>query len=138
MLARVGWKKDFLEYYMPVLPMSGWIEDNVLHSRLGNLLTVKQICSCVERVVLRHCRLQAEPISNHIFNVWETGQMALGCTSDFVNVQLTLERCEGVVFSLQRHANQGKRHDHEGANWVVRRISSSKSRQSSNVWVGGS
>jgi len=30
MLARVGWKKDFLEASVPVLPISGWIGDNLL------------------------------------------------------------------------------------------------------------
>merc|ERR1711957_162852 len=30
MLAKVGWKKDFIEKDTPVLPISGWMGDNLL------------------------------------------------------------------------------------------------------------
>merc|ERR1712157_233109 len=30
MLARVGWKKDFIAKNVPMIPISGWIGDNLL------------------------------------------------------------------------------------------------------------
>ena len=30
MLVKVGWKKDFIEQNTPTLPISGWVEDNIL------------------------------------------------------------------------------------------------------------
>lgn len=30
MLARVGWKPDFIEKCVPILPISGWMGDNLI------------------------------------------------------------------------------------------------------------
>jgi elongation factor 1-alpha len=30
MLARVGWKPDFIEKSVPILPISGWMGDNLI------------------------------------------------------------------------------------------------------------
>ena len=58
-----------------------------LHVRLGNLLTVKQICTGVNKVVLRQCRLQVGTIWQSLARcLGVAGQVCLACTSDIVNV----------------------------------------------------
>ena len=54
MLAKVGWKKDFLESQVPYMPLSGWCGDNLV-KRTTNMPWWKgadvKVCDCFDSLI---------------------------------------------------------------------------------------
>merc|ERR1712172_378664 len=72
MLIKVGWKKDFIEKNTPILPISGWMGDNLLKKSdkmdwwKGMDIAVKDEtihCDTVYDVLDKMCRVPERPVS---------------------------------------------------------------------------
>merc|ERR1711904_660230 len=145
MLVKVGWKKDAIEKNTPVLPISGWMGDNLLKKSTnmtwwngmdvvgeGGALHVDTLYDVLENF----CRVPARPISapmrmpiSGIYKIKgvgdvlagrvEQGQVKPGEEVLFLPTHTASNPCVGKVFTVEMHhqrAEQAKPGDNVGLN----------------------
>merc|ERR1712196_558624 len=84
MLTKVGWKKDFVAKSVPVLPISGWMGDNLLKKSdkmpwwsgqeieaKGGKLQIECFLDCVEKMASRPDRNPEAPMRLPISGVYK-------------------------------------------------------------------
>merc|ERR1719472_333352 len=131
MLVKVGWKKDFIEKNTPVLPISGWMGDNLLKD-MGNMawwkgveievgskcekMTVNTLFDCLDKF----CRVPERPISapmrmpiSGIYKTKGVGDVLAGRVEQgvvkpgeevvFLPTHTASNPCTGKVFTVEMH-----------------------------------
>jgi len=146
MLIRVGWNKDFVAKSVPVMPISGWMGDNLLEkstnmswwngadvvTSTGDKIHVDTIKQCVNDMVNRPERkLDAAmrlPISG-IYKIKGVGDVLAGRVEQgivkpneevmFLPTHTTVNACTGKVFTVEMHhkrVDQAEPGDNVGMN----------------------
>merc|ERR1711874_130566 len=129
MLVKVGWKKDFIEKNTPVLPISGWMGDNLLKKseNMGwwkgqDVEYGKETlhCDTMYDVLDKLCRVPERPISapmrmpvSGIYKIKgvgdvlagrvEQGQVKPGEEVLFLPTHTASNPCTGKVFTVEMH-----------------------------------
>merc|ERR1719219_2274870 len=129
MLVKVGWKKDFIEKNTPVLPISGWMGDNLLKKsdNMGwwkgqDVEVGKETihCDTVYDVLDKLCRVPERPTSapmrmpiSGIYKIKgvgdvlagrvEQGIVKLGEEVIFLPTHTSSNPCTGKVFTVEMH-----------------------------------
>ena len=112
MLVKVGWKKDFIEKSTPVMPISGWMGDNLLKKseNMGTVYDVlDKMCRVPERPVSAPMRM---PISG-IYKIKGVGDVLAGRVEQgvvkpgeevvFLPTHTASNPCTGKVFTVEMH-----------------------------------
>jgi len=129
MLIKVGWKKDTVEKNTPVLPISGWMGDNLL-KKSENMVWWKGMdvecgtetihCDTVYDVLDKLCRVPERPVSapmrmpiSGIYKIKgvgdvlagrvEQGQVKPGEEVVFLPTHTVSNPCTGKVFTVEMH-----------------------------------
>ena len=129
MLGRVGWKKDFVAKSVPVLPISGWMGDNLL-TKSTNMkwwegqdieaacgkLHIDTFYDCVEKMATKPERNPTSPMRLPISGVYKikgvgdvlTGRVEQGVVKPneevlFMPTHTAGTPCTGKVFSVEMH-----------------------------------
>jgi len=130
MLARVGWKKDFVAESVPMLPISGWIGDNLLSEsknmtwfkgkevkrRDGDKIMVKTLLHALNDMVSQPARNDTAPMRLPISGVYKikgvgdvlTGRVEQGVVTPgeeviFMPTHTVGTPCLGKVFTVEMH-----------------------------------
>merc|ERR1712185_254046 len=137
MLVKVGWKKDFIEKNTPLLPISGWMGDNLLKKSdkmawwkgadilvASEKLHVDTLYDCLDKM----CRVPDRPISapmrmpiSGIYKIKGVGDVLAGRVEQgvvkpgeevfFMPTHTSSNPCGGKVFTVEMHHTR-----HECAN----------------------
>lgn len=130
MLIRVGWKKDFVEASVPIMPISGWMGDNLI-SKSSNMtwwngmevtnmkgvkMTVVTILDVLNNFAELPERFDSKPMRmpvSGIYNIKGVGTVITGRVEQgvvepnkdvvFVPTHTTARKCIGKVFSVEMH-----------------------------------
>jgi len=131
MLAKVGWKKEFIDKNTPILPISGWIGDNLLKKSEKMTwwegITVEWGSKC-EKIHVntmydfldKVCRIPERPISapmrmpiSGIYKIKGVGDVLAGRVEQgvvkpneevvFMPTHTTSNECKGKVFTVEMH-----------------------------------
>merc|ERR1712232_55472 len=145
MLVKVGWKKDFIEKNTPVLPISGWMGDNLLKKsdkmdwwKGQDIEYGKEVihCDTCYDVFDKLCRVPERPVSapmrmpiSGIYKIKGVGDVLAGRVEQgvvkpgeeviFLPTHTTSNPCTGKVFTVEMHhqrAEQAKPGDNVGLN----------------------
>merc|ERR1719414_173752 len=146
MLIKVGWKKDFVEKNTPILPISGWMGDNLLKKSekmswwTGMDVLVgsseKIHCDTVYDVLDKLCRVPERPISapmrmpiSGIYKIKGVGDVLAGRVEQgvvkpgeevvFLPTNTAGTPCNGKVFTVEMHhkrVEEAKPGDNVGLN----------------------
>lgn len=130
MLAKVGWKKDFIDASVPFLPISGWMGDNLIKksenmawwkgaeikSLAGEKHQVDTLLDYLNKVVELPERDTAKPLRVPISGIYkikgvgdvlagrvEQGQVKPNDEVRFMPTHTTANKCEGKVFTVEMH-----------------------------------
>jgi len=145
MLAKVGWKKDFIENGVPYMPLSGWCGDNLIKKsanmawwkgndvKLGSeTIHVETLLDCLETM----CRIPPRPVDapmrlpiSGIYKIKGVGDVLAGRVEQgivkpneevvFLPTHTTANPCVGKVFSVEMHhkrVDEAKPGDNVGMN----------------------
>jgi len=145
MLAKVGWKKDFLENGVPYMPISGWCGDNLIKKstnmgwwkgndvKLGSeTIHVDTLLDCLEKM----CRIPARPVDapmrlpmSGIYKIKGVGDVLAGRVEQgivkkneevvFLPTHTAANPCVGKVFQIEMHhktVEEAKPGDNVGLN----------------------
>merc|ERR1712072_828106 len=129
MLMKVGWKKDFIEKSTPVLPISGWMGDNLIKKSMnmdwwkgcdilceGETLHMDTLYHVLDLL----CRVPARPISapmrmpvSGIYKIKGVGDVLAGRVEQgivkpgeevvFLPTHTVSNPCTGKVFTVEMH-----------------------------------
>lgn len=129
MLIRVGWKKDFVAKSVPVLPISGWMGDNLL-SKSENMpwwsgvdveindkkIHVSTVLECLNDMVELPARDEKSPLRvpiNGVYKIKGVGDVLAGRVEQgvitpnkdviFLPTHTSSNNCQGKVFSVEMH-----------------------------------
>jgi elongation factor 1-alpha len=129
MLIRVGWKKEFIEQSCPVLPISGWIGDNLIKVSAnmpwytgqdvdvnGTKVHVHTLLDCLEKYVTvpKRCpdAVMRTPISG-VYKIKGVGDVLTGRVEQgtvrpgdeviFLPTHTASTPCAGKVFTVEMH-----------------------------------
>jgi len=131
MLIRAGWKKNFVANSVPVIPISGWMGDNLLEKSSnmgwwnGVDITVEDTGEKMKVVTIKEClndmaqppkRETHKPLRLPIYGIYKvqgvgdvvTGRVEQGMVSPsedviFIPTHTSDNPCEGKVFSIDIH-----------------------------------
>jgi elongation factor 1-alpha len=129
MLMRVGWKKDFVQKSVPVLPISGWMGDNLLKPSENmkwwkgqeivagkEKMTVVTLFDCLDKMVAIPARDNSKPMRMPVNGVYkikgvgdvitgrvEQGSVKAGDEVVFLPTHTSSKDCSGKVFSVEMH-----------------------------------
>lgn len=131
MLKKVGWKKAFVDTQLPVLPISGWMGDNLITKSVkmewwkgmdivplagGDPIHVDTLLDCLEKLVKPPKRSDDGAMRVPISGVYKikgvgdvlTGRVEQGkCTKEstvkFLPTHSTSTACTGKVFTVEMH-----------------------------------
>jgi len=129
MLVKVGWKKDFIEKNTPILPISGWMGDNLLKAsdKMSWWKGMDVVCESgsmhvhtLYDVLNDFCRVPARPVSapmrmpiSGIYKIKgvgdvlagrvEQGQVKPGEEVLFLPTHTASNPCTGKVFTVEMH-----------------------------------
>jgi len=131
MLKKVGWKKPFVEGQMPVLPLSGWMGDNLIEKSTnmgwwkgmdieplagGDKIHVDTLLDCLEKLVPAPTRDSSGSMRVPLSGVYKikgvgdvlTGRVEMGkvCPGDetvFIPTHSPALACTGKVFTVEMH-----------------------------------
>jgi len=132
MLMKVGWKKDFVAKSVPVMPISGWIGDNLLKASdnmkwwsgveimagEGNKEKMKVVTlyDCLDKMVIIPSRDDSKPMRMPVNGVYkikgvgdvitgrvEQGAVVAGNEVVFLPTHTASKDCSGKVFSVEMH-----------------------------------
>merc|ERR1719401_1665430 len=145
MLVKVGWKKDFIEKNTPILPISGWMGDNLLTKSAKmswwtgmDVLyeSTKFHVHTLYDVLNDFCRVPQRPVSapmrmpiSGIYKIKGVGDVLAGRVEQgvvkpgeevlFLPTHTSSNPCVGKVFTVEMHhqrAEQAKPGDNVGLN----------------------
>jgi len=130
MLSKVGWKKEFLDASVPVMPISGWIGDNLLKpsenmkwwtgmevkNEAGNKINCVTLVDVLNNFVVPPARVSDKPMRvpiSGIYKIKGVGDVLAGrveqgeveCNKDvvFLPTHTAGVPCVGKVFSVEMH-----------------------------------
>jgi elongation factor 1-alpha len=129
MLLRVGWKKDFVNNSVPIIPISGWIGDNLLKKSdkmawwtgvdvaVGKeKIHIDTLHDALEKMVVIPARTQSAKMRTPISGVYKikgvgdvlTGRVEQGVVKPgeevvFLPTHTLSTACTGKVFSVEMH-----------------------------------
>jgi len=130
MLARVGWKKDFIEKSCPVLPLSGWMGDNLISKSAnmpwwtgcdvvcqdGATAHIDTLKEALNDYVKLPVRLGDKPMRmpvSGLYNIKGVGTVVTGRVEQgiikpndevcFLPTHTPSNKCSGKVFSIEMH-----------------------------------
>merc|ERR1712050_31033 len=145
MLAKVGWKKDFLEGQVPYMPISGWCGDNLVKKttnmawwkgadvKVGSeTIHVDTLYDCLNNM----CRVPERPVDapmrlpiSGIYKIKGVGDFLAGRVEQglvkpneeviFLPTHTVANPCQGKVFSIEMHhkkAEEAQPGDNVGLN----------------------
>jgi elongation factor 1-alpha len=129
-LVRVGWKKESVESCIPVIPLSGWMGDNLIAKSPnmawwngvevvaadGTKVTVVTLKNALNDFVKQPLRLTDKPMRmpvSGLYNIKGIGQILTGRIEQgivtpgdevlFLPTHTTANKCNGKVFSIEMH-----------------------------------
>jgi len=129
-LVKVGWKKDFVEKSVPVLPISGWIGDNLLNksdkmpwwsgqdvvAQDGSTVHVTTLRDGLNDFVKLPPRIIDKPMRMPVSGIYKikgvgdvvTGRVEQGIVNPgdevaFLPTHTASNKCAGKVFSIEMH-----------------------------------
>eukprot|EP01013_Petalomonas_cantuscygni_P029273 TRINITY_DN5426_c0_g3_i1.p1 TRINITY_DN5426_c0_g3~~TRINITY_DN5426_c0_g3_i1.p1 ORF type:complete len:480 (+),score=140.11 TRINITY_DN5426_c0_g3_i1:52-1491(+) len=129
-LVRVGWKKDFVEKSVPVIPISGWMGDNLLKKsekmawwngqdvvcQDGSKLHADTLLDCLDKYVKLPPRQTDKPMRMPVSGMYKikgvgdvvTGRVEQGIVTPgdevaFLPTHTSSNKCSGKVFSIEMH-----------------------------------
>jgi elongation factor 1-alpha len=130
MLTKIGWAKDFIDQRVPVIPISGWIGDNLITKsakmpwwtgkdvKVGktDVVHVHTLLDALELMVKPPKRLNDKPLRMPVNGVYkikgvgdvitgrvEQGVCAPGAEVIFLPTHSASKECTGKVFSVEMH-----------------------------------
>jgi len=130
MLVKIGWKKDFVDDSVPVIPISGWIGDNLIaHSTnmpwwtgvevknvAGTKVQVKTILDVLEkqitippRVIDKAMRMpvsgiyKIKGVGDVVTGRVEQGRVEPGAEVVFIPTHAPSTPCNGKIFTVEMH-----------------------------------
>jgi len=130
MLQKVGWKKDFVVGSVPVIPISGWIGDNLIAksdkmawwkgaeviNEKKEKVVVETLLDALEKMVVLPTRATNVPLRVPISGIYKikgagdvlTGRIEQGLVKPgeeviFLPTNTSSAACDGKVFSLEMH-----------------------------------
>jgi len=130
MLVKCGWKKDFVEESVPIVPISGWVGDNLVKPSqkmpwwtgvsvkniLGQSVHVHTVLDVLEKAVVIPPRAIDKPFRMPVSGVLnirgvgdvvtgrvEQGKIEPGTVVAFLPTHVTATPCTGRVFSVEMH-----------------------------------
>lgn len=130
MLWKAGWKKEFVENHVPIIPISGWIGDNLIKPSTnmswwtgvdvktitGDVVHVHTILDVLDKVVIIPPRATDKPMRMPVSGVTnvkgfgdvitgrvEQGKVEPGSSVIFLPTHSALSRCSGRIFSIEMH-----------------------------------
>jgi elongation factor 1-alpha len=132
MLMKVGWKKAFVQGSVPILPISGWIGDNLLKPSENmkwwkgveilagennkEKMTVTTLYDCLDKMVTIPKRDDSKPMRMPVNGVYkikgvgdvitgrvEQGAVKAGNEVVFLPTHTASKKCAGKVFSVEMH-----------------------------------
>jgi len=130
MLQKVGWKKAFIKHRTPVLPISGWIGDNLLTKsdkmpwwkgqdiKLSKkeTLHVDTLLDCLDKMVKTPARPRDQPLRmpcNGVYKIKGVGDVITGRVEQgfvepgketiFLPTHTSSKPCMGKVFTVEMH-----------------------------------
>jgi len=130
MLVRVGWKKDFVEKSVPLLPLSGWMGDNLITksdkmgwwkgcdvvASDGSKLHIETLKQALNDYVKQPPRLVDKPMRMPVSGLYNikgigtiiTGRIEQGTVNPgdevvFLPTHTAANKCAGKVFSIEMH-----------------------------------
>merc|ERR1712000_686485 len=119
-LLKVGWKKDFVNQSVPVLPISGWMGDNLINKSTKmdwwKGVDIKVDKEALEKMVRTPDRPTDKPMRTPISGVFkikgvgdvltgrvEQGQVKPGDEVVFLPTHTPSTACTGKVFTVEMH-----------------------------------
>jgi len=129
MLGKVGWKKSFVEESVPILPISGWMGDNLLKKsdkmawwkgadiKVGKeTIHVETLLDALEKMVKPPVRDSSKamrmPVSG-VYKIKGVGDVITGCVEqgvvqpgaevNFLPTHTASNKCSGKVFTVEMH-----------------------------------
>jgi elongation factor 1-alpha len=132
MLVKVGWKKPFIEKCTPIIPISGWMGDNLitqspnmpwwkgvdvtLKPKGGKGIHVHTLLDALNEMVQLPDREVDKPLRMPVSGVYkikgtgdvitgrvEQGEVKPGMSVFFMPTHSTSKSCEGQIFSVEMH-----------------------------------
>merc|ERR1712157_47057 len=97
MLVKVGWKKDFIEKNTPVLPISGWMGDNLLKKSDNMAWWKGQDIEYGKETI--HCDTVDDVLAGRV----EQGVVKPGEEVVFLPTHTASNPCTGKVFTVEMH-----------------------------------
>jgi len=129
-LVRVGWKKETVEQSIPILPLSGWLGDNLISKSEkmpwwngvdviaadGTKVHVETLKQALNDFVKQPARQLDKPMRmpvSGLYNIKGIGQILTGRIEQgtvspgdevlFLPTHTTANKCQGKVFSIEMH-----------------------------------
>jgi len=129
MLGKVGWKKSFVEESVPILPISGWMGDNLLKKsdkmawwkgadiKVGKeTIHIETLLDALEKMVKPPTRDSSKvmrmPVSG-VYKIKGVGDVITGCVEqgvvkpgdevNFLPTHTASNKCSGKVFTVEMH-----------------------------------
>jgi elongation factor 1-alpha len=130
MLKKVGWKKDFVDKSVPILPISGWMGDNLIEkstnmgwwkgvdikTAAGVELHIHTLLDALENMVTTPVRDSSKPARTPLSGIYKikgvgdvlTGRVEQGCVKPgeevvFLPTHTSSTACSGKVFTVEMH-----------------------------------
>jgi len=133
MLKKVGWKKDFVDKSLPVLPISGWMGDNLIKKsdkmdwwkgcdviitkgKEKETLHIDTLLDALEKMVQKPPRADDKPMRTPISGVYKikgvgdvlTGRVEQGTVKPgqemvFLPTHTASNACSGKIFTVEMH-----------------------------------
>jgi len=129
MLTKVGWKKDFIDAQVPIIPISGWLGDNLIKksdnmkwwtgvdvSNGKDKVHVETLLDALEKLVVLPTRPTTVALRVPISGIYKikgagdvlTGRIEQGTVKPgdeviFLPTHTSSAACDGKVFSLEMH-----------------------------------
>jgi len=130
MLIKIGWKKEFIDESVPILPISGWIGDNLIKKSdkmpwwngmevkgiTGNKVTVHTLVDVLEKMVIVPPRITDKAMRTPVSGIYKikgvgdvvTGRVEQGIVTPgsevvFIPTHAPSTPCVGKIFTVEMH-----------------------------------
>merc|ERR1712065_45958 len=105
MLTKVGWKKDFIKASVPMLPISGWMGDNLIKPSDKMVFLPERNKDCAMRLPLSGV-YKIKGTGDVLTGRVEQGLVKPGDEVIFVPTHTKANACGGKVFTVEMHHKQ--------------------------------
>jgi len=166
MLIKVGWKKDFVEKSTPILPLSGWIGDNLITKsdnmkwwegqevtkveKDGEKIKVETLLDVLEKFVILPKRDQDKIMRMPVSGVYKikgvgdviTGRVEQGAVKpgdevQFLPTNTASKACTGKIFSVEmHHKNVDQANSGDNVGLNVKGLSKENMPRTGDVMIG--